>query len=973
MKRNRGPIKRRKNKAVVSDRLSALVQNHQQGAGAADWQRTHALGMSAVTDDFISAWDAFCQEFDTRNRRLQKEIEACCSAADAMLRKHADLFTSDVWRDLPKGSLSSILETVRTKGVSLLFDPLLALKKTRALERAVSVLGKYPDDIEDVLRLLPQTCTASRTELAGILSRKGRWIDRCIPGSGTKPRPFRVRDTVRTVLQEHLNDRLRWDGKMIVLLARASLSLLFPWVLYRSEALNAAGDMRYGARDLSGDREDWLQRISDSTAGAKHILAAYASLEKRLPDRLAAALLSDRKKYPAKRSIERRSRWQTCFSRWSFRQRAVTAELELEYSSGKLLETAAGISSEYLASIDEEHARILAEMDTVHDWLVQWLPGKHMDPFPTPEARLVASEERAASWNKKLAAAARAALPVRVELVDAESGLGGRHPSGRLLEPEKCITDSLKEVGHAVALSGFREAEEGHRAIIREIERAREVVAYSMEGDLEESGLDSEVASEGIQNAISLLEYQKKSVVDFHPVVERRLAEALAASFYRFHIAISESKLGLYRHLVRQKGGRALRAGALSFYEKTKTGFRRARDKGIAQRDRALISIGWAPPPTTAVQPVVRREFLGELLHLKVVPRELPALYKRLFRLEPLEDPRFLVGRDAEIGAMAQARRQWEEGRPISVCVAGARGSGKTSLLNCAHIALFNDLTVISGQFNRRIETPAELHAFLGSLFRVEVQQLLPFLQSEKRVVILEEVERTFVRKIGGFHALRALMSLISATSKNTLWILSLNQVALNFLESVISFEENFSHRINAMAVAQEHLTEAVLLRHNLSGLRLQLTSPKTDHPRIDALQRFLGLERNPEQYYFESLYRQSEGIFRSAFELWLQSVDRIEGGVLYMLSPAQPEYGRMFSQLTLEDIFKLQAVLQHGSLTAEELAQIFDESIETCTLRTDKLAAWDILEPDPICPGFRVRPAAGRFVRYALYRQNLL
>ena len=175
------------------------------------------------------------------------------------------------------------------------------------------------------------------------------------------------------------------------------------------------------------------------------------------------------------------------------------------------------------------------------------------------------------------------------------------------------------------------------------------------------------------------------------------------------------------------------------------------------------------------------------------------------------------------------------------------------------------------------------------------------------------------------------------------------------------------------MAVAPEHLTEAILVRHNLSGLRLELTAPESTKSRFDAVRRMAGLEKDPEQSYFESLYRQSEGIYRSAFELWLQSVDRFEGGVLYMLSPVQPEYGKMLAQLTLEDVFKLKAILQHGSLTVDESAQIFDEPIEKSERCMDKLFAWDILERDPNGPGFRVRPAAGRFVRNALYRQNLL
>ena len=925
-----------------------------------------------MTNDFSAVWNTFCNELETRNRRLHKEIEGCWNSLDSILQKQAEKFTPGDWGNLPKDTLQSILEVIRAKSSDLVLGPLILLRKARSLERVTSAVGNYPNDIEDLLRLLPSTLEIPPNDLADCLSLKGRGVARFVPGFGKNSRSFYVRDAARQALYRYLNERIQWDGRLILLLARASLTLLVPWELFRNETLRSAWDTQHPFRDLLQDRDEWLKEISNLRANAARILAAFDVMNRRLPERLARILLSGRKGLSAKRLAGMRIRWQRFFSYWSAQQRAAVTELELEFTGEKLLETGVGISSESLASVDEEHAHILNELDKVRNWLAKWSFEKTTDPFPPPEARLMSSEDRADAWKRKVSASARSVLPVHAEFMDSWRVLPGRRPSKRSLDPENCFLESLAEVGRGLALVGFREAEEGHRAVIREIERAREVTAYSMEGD-DDGESDSQIAQEGIQNAVLLLDYQKKSLNDFHPVVERRLMEALSASFYQFHLSIDESKLGLYRYLVRQKGSRVFRTGALSVYERIKAGLSLLRNNSVALRDRALIAVGWSPPSTTAFEPVVRREYLGELLRLKAVPRELPALYKRLFRLAPVEDPRFLVGRDAEIGAVAQARQQWEEGRPVSILVAGARGSGKTSLLNCAHMAVFNDLPVTTGQFNRRITGATELHAFMASLFQTDVNELLPFLSSGTRLVILEEVERTFLRRIGGFQAIRALLNLISATSKNTLWILSLNQAALHFLEKVISFDENFSHRINAMAVPQENLTNAILLRHNLSGLRLQLMSPKADGSRMDGVRRMLGLEKDTEQSYFESLYRQSEGIFRSAFELWLQSVDRVEGGVLYMLSPAQPEYGKMLAQLTLEDEFRLQAVLQHGSLTAQEMAQIFDETVEKSNHCMDKLIAWDILEQDPNYPGFRIRPAAGRFVRNALYRQNLL
>ena len=66
----------------------------------------------------------------------------------------------------------------------------------------------------------------------------------------------------------------------------------------------------------------------------------------------------------------------------------------------------------------------------------------------------------------------------------------------------------------------------------------------------------------------------------------------------------------------------------------------------------------------TAISPVIERGYLGQVLNLNRDNRELPMIYRRLFRLAPVEEPRFLVGREAEMEALSGARRLWEAGLP---------------------------------------------------------------------------------------------------------------------------------------------------------------------------------------------------------------------------------------------------------------------------------------------------------------------
>jgi hypothetical protein len=137
-------------------------------------------------------------------------------------------------------------------------------------------------------------------------------------------------------------------------------------------------------------------------------------------------------------------------------------------------------------------------------------------------------------------------------------------------------------------------------------------------------------------------------------------------------------------------------------------------------------------------------------------------------------------------------------------------------------------------------------------------------------------------------------------------------------------------------------------------------------------VRRTLGLEKSPQEVFFDSLYEQSEGIFRSAFELWQDSIERIEGGMVHIRQPLAPDYDPLMAELDQEDQFLLRAALRHGSLTPSEAARVLLQEEDAAWRRMRKLDALEILEADPAAPGYRVKPQAGRLVRELLFRMNL-
>ena len=245
-------------------------------------------------------------------------------------------------------------------------------------------------------------------------------------------------------------------------------------------------------------------------------------------------------------------------------------------------------------------------------------------------------------------------------------------------------------------------------------------------------------------------------------------------------------------------------------------------------------------------------------------------------------------------------------------------------------------------------------------------------LAERRRIVILEEIERTFLRRINGLDGLRFLLELIDATRYSTLWVLSLNEKGAQYLDRAVGLKRHFTHHINAMAVTVNELKSAILLRHNLSGYRLNFAPPPGRDPHVTQLRRRLGLVREAEELFFAALHESSEGVFRSAFEFWQRHIERIEGGVVHLRQPVNPGFDVLIGYFSPKDHLTLQAMLQHGGLTAEELAGVFSESEFASHSRLERLASLGLVEPDPRGPGLRVRPEAGRLVRVALHRKNL-
>ncbi|MGA2327174.1 MAG: ATP-binding protein [Bryobacteraceae bacterium] len=927
--------------------------------------------MTAVA--ISEAWNTFRNDLAAQDDRLATELAAAWVDASSLVQ--AVTAASPAKESVePEPSVESLQRLFDEDGKRLLVDPLSAYKKRKPYERALSAIQNHAAALDDLVRQLPVSVSIPGSELAGLAgpehgaSWRARWLRwqrsaRAIP--------------LRTIVADHLERRTlrraKLDGAFQLTLAQSCLHLADGWQICRRQVLTSLADPVDSNAALERQRERWLAEVRRRESRAAALLEEYRAWADSASAELARAVLWASAESSSRVRRRRAERYQRYLSFWARQQRTVDDMLDLELQLSALARESTQQTLKSLGSLRSEHDELLTELDSVIAWLQAGVDRETPDSFPKPVARLVSAEERVSEWSRSMAASAAVRLPTAIEGIEPRRSLPGWRTPWRPLQPARIFLRTLEGTARKTCLRGFREAESAHRAIVRDIERAREVVMFGFETAASEEAGSRVFLDESTANALSLLLYQRRLVPNVGPIAERAAARAEAALFHQTHVSLELSRIGFVAHLTRQRGLRAWEQARRLIAESARIAAQRTWRATRDFNRWFLLKIGWTTPPRPRLEPVTSRAHLGTVLDVQLGVRELPMLYRRLFRLAPVEDQRFLVGRDPEMSGLAEVLALWEARASGSVLIVGARGSGKTSLLNCAVSNVFSGVEVARGQFCRRLKERVEVREFLGNLLGLpDGADLVAGIAERRRVVIIEELERTFLRVVNGLEALKELFDLMYSTAHSTLWVFSINEAAFKYLDAVTGLGRHFSQRINAMSVQPEALTKAIMQRHNLSGLRLEFAPLPIEDPRMNRLRRALGIEQDPERLFFDALYLQSEGVFRSAFELWQGCIERVEGGVIHMRQPLAPDYRPLMSELALEDYFALQAILHHGSITADEITQVLRWGAESATRRLERLRALEVVEPEPDGPGLRIRPEAARFVRDALHRRNL-
>jgi len=862
-------------------------------------------------------------------------------------------------------SLAEYTERRNSASRATLLDILDRWERLRPLQRAELALEAFHRGVDDLVRRQPIAANATGPDVLDTLPGEGgldRWRARRRDEAWGVP----LQAVVAQAVREDESLQIHGEGRYLMAVAQGVQELRRGWDRARQhlDTTLATSPERYPV--LTADLSAIVAGLAaEVTASIATLDESIAGIPARAAERLIDAVAWRRTPRLPAASVRRTGH----FDHWATQLGSLQSELRFERAQDGIERRLLALGERTCATLEAERQGLLAGIDTLVLWLDEQLVVSDGETSTLPAAtdQIVPASRRSSDF----AAAVRRvfdALPGEVELVRRLEPTPRRRTLRKAIAPDRMATAAFERVGQDRIDAIFANIQAAHVGLIQQVERARQVVEFAAEeeGDAD----DTSVAQEALENARSLLEVDRSATAATLPAERELVARLLADQFLENRLLLTRGRLGALAHISRlgvRQGAAAVAAAAIPAGLVAVKAAARAAARLWHQ---FLVAIQWIPASDGKSHDVVRRPFLPQEFIGDPRDRDLPAIYRRLFRFEAVDDPRFLVGRDREMQALVEAREFWEAGRPVAALVVGERGSGKTSLINCVLEGPLAGLPVVRGEFEERLATAALVRGFVADLCGTTPDQLEATLLAERRVVVLEETERTFLREMGGFAGIRELQRLIAATCSTTLWILVLNQHAFRFLHAAVKLGDSFSHRLNAASASPEAVRDAILVRHHLSGLRF--VPPVSQRSPWTRLRRRVRGDGDPEQLFFAALARESAGVFRTAFELWLGQIDSVQAGTLVMRPMAAPDVDAVIEALDSDDLFTLAAIAQHGSLTPEEHATVFRRNPATSRAELDDLLAREIIEPEATRPGFRVRPVALRVAREALHRRNL-
>ena len=326
---------------------------------------------------------------------------------------------------------------------------------------------------------------------------------------------------------------------------------------------------------------------------------------------------------------------------------------------------------------------------------------------------------------------------------------------------------------------------------------------------------------------------------------------------------------------------------------------------------------------------VISSEISDFLAATQTAVLKLPVVYRRLFEIEALKDERFFEGRKNELAMLNSAYNNWKRGGYAPVAIVGEKGSGATTLLNFFETGLETKYNIFRTEIYNVIYQQNDLIEFFKTLFKINsiknLEELIRFLnnQPSKRIIIIENIQHLFLRKVNGFLCLKILFEIISKTQKNIFWISTSSLYSWEYLNKTLNITDYFGYVVRLRSLEDEQMINIILKRHKISGYNLSFKPSKEEEENKSYLR--IPDDRKQDylfKQYFSDLNKFAKSNISLALLFWLRSTKEVSGDTITIGSLRDIDFS-FLSSLDTNKVFTLNSLLIHDGLTVESFSLV--------------------------------------------------